>query len=42
MWYAEDGAEFAAEYTGHGGVNCFCLGKVSIDEKEGRETLQSV
>lgn len=24
MWYTEDGAEFAPEYTGHGGVGCFC------------------
>lgn len=24
MWYAEGGAEFATEYTGHGRVGCLC------------------
>lgn len=24
MWYAEDGTEFAAKYTGHGGIGCLC------------------
>jgi hypothetical protein len=41
VWYAEDGTEFTAEYTGHGGVGCLCLGKVSMDLKDEEETLQS-